>query len=348
MSDFFFKLPLVTDLTEDQQMALDETKPIALSGGAGTGKTVVSLWRHLQNIEDLNKNSVLITFTKTLTMYLQSCLNSVENKNSSQSNPSQRVYNYHYLFESRNANINWISDETIIDEAQDLTLEQINKAKRQTNCISYGADFNQQLYTGKISETDIKSLCIENIEYVLQQNFRNSFYMLQFVKAALPSLYISQESLNELRDSNLGLKPIMYLCNTDESELNRIIESINEFHSSSHNIGILLTTAEEVTKYFDLMNKHFPTCTHYHSRLNSASHILTISDIHITTIKSSKGLEFDTVIIPRFDQWGELRKTKYFTDKDCYVSLTRAKRNLFLFTKHEINSIENSTFEFVK
>jgi predicted ribonuclease YlaK len=48
---YFFELPLITDLTEDQQMALDELKSIAISGGAGTGKTVVSLWRHQINIQ---------------------------------------------------------------------------------------------------------------------------------------------------------------------------------------------------------------------------------------------------------------------------------------------------------
>ena len=61
---YFFQLPLITDLTEDQQMALDEVNPIAISGSAGTGKTVVSLWRHIQNMETLNKYSVLVTYTK--------------------------------------------------------------------------------------------------------------------------------------------------------------------------------------------------------------------------------------------------------------------------------------------
>jgi len=63
---YFFQLPQIIQLTEDQQTALYDSNPIAVSGGAGTGKTVVSLWRHIQNIETLNKFSVLMTFTKTL------------------------------------------------------------------------------------------------------------------------------------------------------------------------------------------------------------------------------------------------------------------------------------------
>jgi len=54
---YFFELPLITDLTEDQQMALDELKSIAISGGAGTGKTlflygdIFKIWKHQINIQ---------------------------------------------------------------------------------------------------------------------------------------------------------------------------------------------------------------------------------------------------------------------------------------------------------
>ena len=38
-----FELPTFTDLTPNQRLALEETDAIALTGGPGTGKTVVSL-----------------------------------------------------------------------------------------------------------------------------------------------------------------------------------------------------------------------------------------------------------------------------------------------------------------
>ena len=50
MPGYYFNLPQITDLTTVQQVALDEPNPIAISGGPGTGKSVVSLWRHISNL----------------------------------------------------------------------------------------------------------------------------------------------------------------------------------------------------------------------------------------------------------------------------------------------------------
>ena len=63
---YFFKLPTITDLTIGQQAALNEPNPIAISGGPGTGKSVVSLWRHIRNYGTGSKRSLLLTYTKTL------------------------------------------------------------------------------------------------------------------------------------------------------------------------------------------------------------------------------------------------------------------------------------------
>ena len=64
-------LPTFTDLTPNQRLALEEEDAIALSGGPGTGKTVVSLWRHIRNHELFQKKSLLLTYTKTLEYYLR-------------------------------------------------------------------------------------------------------------------------------------------------------------------------------------------------------------------------------------------------------------------------------------
>ena len=49
MAEYYFNLPPITTLTIPQQAALDDPAQIALSGGPGTGKSVVSLWRHISN-----------------------------------------------------------------------------------------------------------------------------------------------------------------------------------------------------------------------------------------------------------------------------------------------------------
>ena len=66
---YYFRLPNIDDLTLSQQAALNETEQIALSGGPGTGKSVVSLYRHLANHGN-GSRSLLITYTTTLARYL--------------------------------------------------------------------------------------------------------------------------------------------------------------------------------------------------------------------------------------------------------------------------------------
>ena len=69
MADYYFYLPQFTELTISQQVAVTETAQIALSGGPGTGKSVVSLWRHISNYQ-MYKKSLLLTYTTTLAKYL--------------------------------------------------------------------------------------------------------------------------------------------------------------------------------------------------------------------------------------------------------------------------------------
>ena len=77
MAEYYFNLPPITALTIPQQAALDDPAQIALSGGPGTGKSVVSLWRHISNhMSNPAKKSLLLTYTTTLKEYLKACCRS--------------------------------------------------------------------------------------------------------------------------------------------------------------------------------------------------------------------------------------------------------------------------------
>lgn len=64
MAEYYFSLPTLPALTVSQQAALDESNQVAISGGPGTGKSVVSLWRHIRNYQsNPPKKSLLLTYT---------------------------------------------------------------------------------------------------------------------------------------------------------------------------------------------------------------------------------------------------------------------------------------------
>ncbi len=65
------RLPEIEELTEEQIKILDIEEPIAIYGGAGTGKTILSIWKHILNWKERDIKSFLITYTHTLTRYFE-------------------------------------------------------------------------------------------------------------------------------------------------------------------------------------------------------------------------------------------------------------------------------------
>jgi superfamily I DNA/RNA helicase len=71
-----------------------------------------------------------------------------------------------------------------------------------------------------------------------------------------------------------------------------------------------------------------------------------LSGIHITTYKSAKGTEFDTVIMPKFDSFDWfIANTENTSENDYYVAFTRTKTNLFLICKNNPNRGNANTFD---
>jgi superfamily I DNA/RNA helicase len=191
MADYYFNFPPITSLTLPQRAALNEPNPIALSGGPGTGKSFVSLWRHISNhIRQNPIKSQLLTFTTSLAYYLKA---SSASQNDS---AAQMVDSTTSWFYQRAEN----RDEIIIDEAQDMPkifyqkeIQSDRDIRDYSHKISYGADNQQVLYPNK--STIVKELRIifaQNIPFVLDKNFRNTKQILQFAKVAFPEAFIPQ------------------------------------------------------------------------------------------------------------------------------------------------------------
>jgi superfamily I DNA/RNA helicase len=71
-----------------------------------------------------------------------------------------------------------------------------------------------------------------------------------------------------------------------------------------------------------------------------------IKNVHITTFKSAKGLEFDTVIIPNFHKYQEvdnLPECLHLKWQDYYVAITRARSNLYLISNYDMPQLNSVT-----
>jgi superfamily I DNA/RNA helicase len=337
---YYFNLPIITQLTNNQQMALDETNAIALGGGPGTGKSVVCLWRHIRNYVTGTKRSLLLTYTKTLEHYLKQSANS-------QNADSAININRTYWWTSH-PTLHRQYDEIIIDEGQDVTIDKYQIIKNHSESISYGADEFQSLYLNKEQLTNLFNWFRENFnneEYTLIKNFRNSKEILEFTRSVFPNILIPQNAINEAITTNL--KPIVKITGwDDDKEIESIMSIINDFAGDTHNIGILVPSQKMVNSYYerikDELNENLE-CTKYQGDMEEFT---GLSGIHITTYKSAKGTEFDTVIMPKFDSFDWfIANTENTTENDYYVAFTRTKTNLFLICKNNANKGNTNTFD---
>jgi len=306
MAGYYFRLPAITQLTIPQQAALNEPKQIALSGGPGTGKSVVSLWRHISNYKN-GKRSLLLTYTTTLKQYLKACcrlqdLNAASNVGTLYRNKPKKPW-----------------DEIIIDEAQDMA-NNYYQSIRLYGSISYGADDSQILYPEHCSkQIELSAIFPNNIKYVLNKNFRSTQRIMQFCKQAFPYANIPLSILQGL-SNNVGEKPVMLVSNgnrfdcSNNNQDEAIVRIINSFRANDHNIAILVPWKRDARTIENVLkSKNIGHSIYYEDEKRFPSGAKDIDNIHITTFKSSKGLEFDTVIIPNFDI---IRRTPIYIRKE--------------------------------
>lgn len=342
---YYFQLPPITKLTPAQQTALNETKPLALSGGPGTGKSVVSLWRHVRNYSTALRKSVLLTFTNTLCTYLINSCNALKNNDASLNSKIQLAAS------NINTSTRWPMtsfEEIIIDEAQDLSIDKIKDYHRFARWgLTYCADNNQILYRDHCTrEEDFIDILPQNVPCPLDENFRNTYEIIYFAKQLFSNFLIQENTLDLLKlRGKTGRKPHLFITNNNyQKQIDTIIEIIKQFHSLTHNIAVLVPLKKDVDHYFYRLSTNLGNivCSRYHNGITNC----TIENVHITTFKSAKGLEFDTVIIPDFQDFrNNVVNLNVIDEEDYYVAITRAKNNLYLISSKELLYLNPSSYD---
>ena len=339
MPRYYFSLPSFDALTPPQRSAVNDLNAIAISGPAGSGKSVVSLYRHLRS-----ENSQLLTFTRTLAIFLSECCR-LQNVNAAEKTCSIHSWIWRYLQASPRR-------EIIIDEAQDLGYAYIDGThltwRKQSNegvyydrinihrdyfsqrgCkISYGADNAQCLNSEGITQEELRETYPLNTPRPLARNFRNSKKIMQFTQACFPEANLTDDYITSC--GREGDKPIFIKTSND---MDIILEKIEAWTAEDQNIAVLFLWKKDIKRYYECIKERFPDATYFASD-NDVS--MTLSNIHFTTFKSAKGLEFDTVIIPNFNKRFQDLERFNITWRDYYVGVTRARTNLYLLDNNSL------------
>ena len=324
------KLPKFEDLTKEQKDSVEIETNFVVSGGAGTGKTMVAIWRHIQNLQR-KQSSYLITFTHTLTYFLEILVSQEVTSNETINNANNFIKNI-----SEIPNL----EELIIDEAQDLSLEQHNILKAKFPNISFGVDNKQTLYHHSTNQKILEDLYQPKYSQKLQLNFRNSYLILELAKIIFPKYEITQKMIDYSK-THFEVGDVPQLVIHQRKNFINLFCSVIKSISKKDNVAILVPTLELMEYYRGILDMclGYENYTSYNYKDFGNIRQIGISRIHLTTFHSSKGLEFDAVILPEFQLFSE--------SNQYYVGITRAKTELYLFSEN-INPLKGVNSKFLQ
>lgn len=309
-----YELPLFTDLTADQRTVLNHPDAVAVSGGPGTGKSVIGMWKHIRNYDTGNTRSLLLTYTVSLERFLTEIC---KGKNNEAGINVSRTYKW----TSGNGQKRY--DEIIVDEAQDVESTKYDVLKRYSNIVSYTTDDNQILYPNQCTKSEELRKIFGNREFTLQSNFRNTREITRFVRSLFP------EHMIQDGESTGPAPQLIHTDNNADHQLQAVIDIINTYPDPTHNIAVLDPFQNTVRSFHSRLKDKGVKCSFY---VNEEEVLDRIERVHVTTFKSSKGLEFNTIIVPNFSSynWWLRERPNIVTQNDIYVVLTRSKNNVFL------------------
>jgi superfamily I DNA/RNA helicase len=301
-----------------------------VKGCAGSGKSILALWKAKQ-IQNEKKGSFLfIVFTKALKQYMKDGINqiglSVEN-----------VENYNQCFRWSKVDGRWQQgdwkkgavDYLIVDEAQDFSKEDIllfaSKAKKAL--LLYG-DSAQQLYKFFPDKTVISMDDMASITKFPTEQLVLNHRLPKKIARLAEKINIENDML-EARCINEGVElPKILEYNSFEAQLDVIAEIIK--NRSFEDVGILLRNNTDVQRAFDyLTRKGINT----EAKINDTVDLnFNSSNPKLMTYHSSKGLQFEAVFLPECTCSGDGDRNP------LYVAITRTYQSLYIMHSGNLSS----------
>lgn len=325
----------------------DDFSSALVTGCPGSGKTTLSIYRFIRLCAQ-DQPVFLFTYHKLLMLAIRK----LAEEHGAATN---RVWNFHKWYNKltgkfidfkghidyyelhHNLEITALAKnpqlELIIDEGQDLPLVVIKAVSDYCQRCFIGADDGQQVHPTFGAKTqdiqDFLSSKDGDLKVkVLGRNFRNTYETYRFARQ-----FISKDNhavwdpaiLDRLhaQDRHGDRPEVIGYQNVEQR--NEYLKTVID--NAEGNVAILCPIGPESPHGLSVDTTHqvvtslgFAASLYHHDTPIPA----VLERIVVTTYKSSKGLEFDTVIIPRIN---------FFVGKpeEWYVACTRARRRLVIF-----------------
>lgn len=300
--------------------------PLIVTGCAGSGKSVIALWK-AKDIQRKNSGSYLfVTYTRALTSYLSDGIKAI-------GLDGGHVCSLNRCFNWRNEKITgWRLpnyDFIIVDEAQDINEEKLQLMRQHAKVLLLYGDSGQQLYKKQLSLTMEEIKRITNYEMMeLPFNYRLPESVAIFVDSAMnASVGLRAHCMNKG-----GQKPYVINAGPLESQVDQLISIIKT--KGLTDVGIFVARKVTRAKVHELLEIN----GFQHLNLKDDSEGVFAEENQkpiLTSFHSSKGLQFESVFI--LDYCDEFLSNKFWINP-LYVAMTRTYNSLFIL--HDDNAAE--------
>lgn len=356
------KRPTFEELNQQQrkvyEIALKDGVDLIVTGGPGTGKSILAL-----NIyESLSGDKNLISYHKILTNYLKESSNNKNDRNIinadsyilselrkiSGKNTDFQGKDYEQEIENQikshldNSTIlNKPESIIIIDEAQDLTASKHLFLKHNNKKRIIFLDDKQKVIDNGTNRRELLSeIYNDNVdEFVLNINYRNTRQISFFSKCIFPTEQINFQNRS-------GELP--YLINSkNEIEMIKEISKIIDNNPTKSILILLPYMTEKSEHYFNFFNDTKKQIINLSAankdRISfeiGESRLIKFdyNNVHIINTNLHKGLEYDIVIMPYLND--DFYDGVNFDNNSgkIYVGITRANEKLYLLYSGENKS----------
>lgn len=311
-----------------------------VKGCAGSGKSILALWKAKQ-IQSENRGSLLfVVFTKALKQYMADGIRQIGlNSNSVES--ANKCYYWEKYEDGKFVRGAWkkgMYDYIIVDEAQDFSKEEIltYKANARKALLLYG-DSAQQLY-GFLTEK--KSVSMEEMAIITGFQTEQLVFNHRLPKkiARLAECISGINDDLEGRCQNEGVeKPYIFNCSSWQEQLRLIVSIIK--NRNFVDVGILCKDNSEVLMVSNFLKEN--GLPNVEAKINDNIDLNFDSDNpKIMTYHSSKGLQFEAVFLPNCICDNNYRNP-------LYVALTRTYQTLYVFHSDNLSELFDTVPEYL-